>query len=583
MVDIAADGDASRFVIKTALVGHLLEHSLRPLIEKCVDYVSMLSHRGSLLINGYLLHRLDRGLDLPDFDAASWQRLARQAFVTEGTKRAPILGFTEFLHAELCRYPTLPAKPLVAMKALQDYAADQYARNFSTYLRTTMRARQRRYIEAWSTQQNQPAEKQDVAVLLSRINTWPSHTSYVMSREQTQFVAEERQVLGLQSEKLGDPWMERNLARVIAYQHRMLRVVEHGGDDAGRRWTIAPIHKIRSLMITIDTSVLYSLLKTAGLFGGNYSEFAAMRDDHWASVFRLKKGRRAAHYVQTDGVSLCTHYVRGDYAKKKRGGKKRKRGQTSPESAECAPEGRVIAIDPGRVNLVYAVERLPEGGVKTYTLTRRTYYHRGHISKANRHTRRWNCAIEDELQTLAGASPKTSYEARWLAYLQAVQQTYDALWAHFCRRRCGRLRLETHIFKQKTVDSFLASMKTRGQQAPHIAYGAAQVASGGRGELTVPCKEMYRQISKRYPTTLVDEFRSTKCCHRCICADVYSELLSMRRQRRGLPALEDNRGLRRCPTCRKLPLVSRDMNAALNIDLCFRLGAANRPRFLSRN
>lgn len=583
-------GAGGRYVIKTALVGHLLEPALRPLIEKCVDYVSAISHRGSLLVNGYILHRLDAGLDLPEFDATSLQRLARQAFVTEGrSKKSPIDGFPEFLAAERHRYPATPAKPLTAMKALTDYAADQYARNFSTYLRTTMKARQRRYVEAWSREQQQPDDKRDVAVLVSRTNSWPSRTAYVLTQQQAAFVDREREVLGIgDNEYLSDGWMEHHLTRVITYQHRMLRAVEEAGDDAGSRWTVAPIHAIRSLMIHVDTSVLYALLKAAGKFDSNYVKFRELKDEHWGSVFKFKKGKKPAYYVQTDGVSLCSHYLRDNHVKKKRGGTKRKRKTGTKDEQAAAPPvdpgDRVIAIDPGRVNLVYGVERLPEGGVKTYQLTRRAYYHGGHIFKARRHTQRWNRAIRDELDVLSAASPRTSYSATWHDYLSAVRQTYDALWGHLCRRRCGRMRLETHIYKQKTVDAFLATMKPKGQPAPKIAYGAAQLASGGVGELSVPCKEMFLRISKLYPTTPVDEFRSTKCCFGCASRGLTSELAGMRRQQPGgQPGLRDNRGLRRCTTCRKCPLVSRDMNAALNIDLCFRLGPLHRPSALSRN
>ncbi len=585
-----AGGDG-RYVVKTALAGHLLEPSLRPLIEKCVDYVSIVSHRGSLLINGYLLHRLDAGLPLPHLDATSLERLTRQAFVTDGTKRSPVAGFFEFLAAEGHRYPAAPAsKPLSAMKALTDYAAGQYARNFATYLRTTMRARQRRYIEAWSREQQQPDDSRDAAILLSRINSWPSRTSYVLTQQQTQFVEEERQALGMEDGSyLSDTWMDGHLTRVISYHHRMLRAVEDAGDDAGRRWTLAPIHAIRSLMIHVDTRVLYALLKAAGKFDKNYAKFAEMKEDHWGSVFEFKPRKKPAYYVQTDGVSLCTHYLRRNApaAKQKRGGgtkRKRKSEEKVAEAPPVDPGDRVIAIDPGRVNLVYGVEQLPEGGTKTYTLTRRAYYHGGHIFKARRHTQRWNRAIQDELDALAAASPKTSHTAAWHEYLAAVQQTYDALWGHLCRRRCGRMRLETHIYKQKTLDTFLASMKPRRQPVPKIAYGAARVASGGAGELSVPCVEVYKRISKLYPTTPVDEFRSTKCCYACASNGLTSELAGMRRQRRGgEPGLQDNRGLRRCTTCRKCPLVSRDMNAALNIDLCFRLGPLHRPSALSRN
>ena len=45
---------------------------------------------------------------------------------------------------------------------------------------------------------------------------------------------------------------------------------------------------------------------------------------------------------------------------------------------------RVIAIDPGRVNIVYAEEKLPDGSFKTYKLTRGQYYETCKFKETNR-------------------------------------------------------------------------------------------------------------------------------------------------------------------------------------------------------
>ncbi len=70
--------------------------------------------------------------------------------------------------------------------------------------------------------------------------------------------------------------------------------------------------------------------------------------------------------------------------KKKNKKKKKKKKQERDYSKE-----RVIAIDPGRSNLVYATEKLEDGSFKSYYLKRGEYYSKCGMYKRKRKADKW--------------------------------------------------------------------------------------------------------------------------------------------------------------------------------------------------
>ena len=106
-------------------------------------------------------------------------------------------------------------------------------------------------------------------------------------------------------------------------------------------------------------------------------------------------------------------------------------------------------------------------------------------------------------------------------------------------------------------------MKRKGEDKPVIAYGAAKFNPTGKHELSSPTSALSKRCSEHYSIVFVDEFRTTKCCNKC-----GNELKEMKREGREI------RGLRCCRSsnCLKSHLVSRDLNAALNILTCYLSG-----------
>eukprot|EP00960_Hanusia_phi_P056115 763158-Hanusia_phi.AAC.5 len=241
-----------------------------------------------------------------------------------------------------------------------------------------------------------------------------------------------------------------------------------------------------------------------------------------------------------------------------------------PVSTETA---RIIAIDPGRVNLIYGLENTPEGETLIiHKCSRGQYYQESHINRNNRkidHWKRSATEVEHALQLLSRVSSKTAFLHTFEEFLE-VNMRYDAiLWSHFCKRRCGRVRLDNYIGKKRFVDKFFNSLWKKGEQdKPIIAYGGATFASTGRGEKAVPVKWIKRECQRRYQTIDVDEYRTTKCCHRC-----GGILSSVWRRHRVSGEITSIRSLKRCEShracCSRFRFVSRDKNAARNIMACF--------------
>ena len=91
--------------------------------------------------------------------------------------------------------------------------------------------------------------------------------------------------------------------------------------------------------------------------------------------------------IQTDGVSVCIH------VDKKVSGAPIKNDSSDdhepiPDSYTYNPGDRVIANDPGRVNIFCGVEETPDGRI-FHSFTRKQYYRDGHIDENNKRVQLW--------------------------------------------------------------------------------------------------------------------------------------------------------------------------------------------------
>jgi hypothetical protein len=81
--------DIQGSAIKCCLKKYLLQKDLLPVIQQLVDHISKISHRGSLLLNHYLVWCLEQNYPLPDLeDHRFFSSMKEKGEDTPGTNRS---------------------------------------------------------------------------------------------------------------------------------------------------------------------------------------------------------------------------------------------------------------------------------------------------------------------------------------------------------------------------------------------------------------------------------------------------------------------------------------------------------------
>ena len=535
-------------VVKCSLQGRLLEKSLLPEIQRWVLTTSKITHKGALVFNRLLLHCLNRGLPLPDLTD---QTLYLQCFnigvgklykANDVLKEVWDTSFQSFPSIEKCRGDT----------QAYVYASKQYMTNFKNSLVFTFDTRQKGYVARWC-EQNGIAKEHGYAIRYA-INGWGCRAE--VPEEARAFVQQQRELLGTEEDGITLTWLGTHMEKVVRYFYHILQFMEALED--GKRFTLAPLCRIKCHFLTMDTTVLWEMMKNVGLTQANKADFMALRDEHFGSVFQLKGlcSGEFSHMVETDGVSVCFHF-HVPKAVSDVGNRQLKKAE------------RVIAIDPGRTNLMFGVEELSDGKTKSYKLTRGEYYTSAGMKTANRKAAKWEADIAEAELIFRQTSPKTIQEETWDKFLADYVSVYPTLWDAKTAKKWGRERFRVYCLKRKTLDTFFQTMN--GEVKPVIAYGAAKFNPTSKNELSAPTTYVSKRCAKHFPTLFVDEYNTTKVCHCC--------------DERLCPVMKDARevrGLRWCCSTKCRTFLNRDMNAALNILRCFKSGT-NRPYSLARN
>ena len=368
-----------------------------------------------------------------------------------------------------------------------------------------------------------------------------------------------------------------------------------------RNFSIAPISKIKSHFVTIDTRVLYFLSKDFHNVT-NADDFRAKEFRYWHSLFHIKrygKRDRFTRLVETDGVSLCIHYKRPIVETPL----KRNPVEIPTTTRKLLVidrdqiPTRRIAIDPGRMTLLECVEQSPNGSLRRYHLSKKQYYEESHMNKSKKKHKRWKQAIQHAVRALSDTPSRTPVLEEFLLYVQTVNQHRVVLWTHLTQKKRARNRMDVYIHKNKCVDKFFQSFHQENEDKPVIAYGAAKFNPTGHGEIPGPTTFLAKRCAQFYETEMIDEYNTSKMCCNCGCelTKFYGKPKKKQKRKkkeearksdsgrlrlrfykhlhsqkflchsRGGKGLFEIRGLRWCSstTCRKLK--SRDVNAALNI------------------
>lgn len=358
--------------------------------------------------------------------------------------------------------------------------------------------------------------------------------------------------------------------------------------NGGKEMSIGPIACIKAHYIHIDSRVLSGILKGIDYIPEHNSGAKLGADaplEVWKEVFhydnylsrkqREEKSFSFTRTIQTDGVSVCIHYRRPNLAEKL---VEEDYGEEVKVKVDTPFKGdyRVIGIDPGRSSLITAAELLEDGKYVTYKLSRAQYYHESGIHDSNKKKDKWNLRVKSSLVDLSKTTTKGTSLEKFKEYLKVLKKNYDILWAENLKKKWGRQKFNTYMGKQKSIQSFLNSLKKSGEKRGDyreivLAYGDAGFASNGKGELSAPTTSLSRQCSKKYKTKMIDEFRTTQLNY-----ETGARMSQVIEKKSGKAV----RGLYWCRSTKDGKFIDRDVNAALNILKCYQTLPARPPGFL---
>jgi len=539
-------------VIKKSLIGSLKLESIYPVISRWVVCSSQAMNRGSLVFNRFLIHYLTRNLELPDFSDKNILNFYIHCFKV-GVRSIPDSRIQSVWDDYFQKNNFPSDQKWIGDGQMYVYVSKAYKTMFENSLKFTFEQRQKSYIRNWI--QKNSVDKSSFHSIQCAVNGWKC--KFQPPEEALDFIEHQRKMLDPPKEGITLDWLGKHLNTIIVYFWEILKSINL--IENVRKFNIAPIHSIGSHFLTIDTKILYYILKESKIISDlSEKEFRSQREKYYKQIFRFKSSAKKvfSYTIQTDGVSICFHYETPK--------------QETHESKFLSE--RRIGIDPGRSNLIYGTENTPEG-VQTYRLTRKTYYSQAGMTKRNKQASNWQKEIVEEERIFSLFSPKTSDSNQWDSFLVQYISVYNKLWEVKTGKKWARAKFRIYGLKRKVLDRFFNKMN--GPIKPVIFFGAAKFNPNSKNELSSPTTSISKACARHFKVVMVDEFRTSKICANCDCKLSPVQALNIEGK------IREIRGLRRCSSsvCAQTSYKNRDLNAALNILRC---NLESRPKSLTR-
>ena len=558
-------------------LGCALDDSCRELllqeIDRWVLSTSQITHRLSIIFNRLLLYLLNRDLPLPTFNDSFFSGLALHGMKISNKKSKE--GYSSLIedfcdnefNVEYGMYPPIKRQRGDCQAIV--IASSRYKTNFKNTLHVPFYVRQLKYIQVWLMINDIDIDKRGARQIQCQINNWKdlSETNPVISR----FIEEERRFLGIR-EKMNQEWLSTRTKLVLKYYHRILTF--YTKHEQGKKFRLAPLCQIKCHFLTVDNTVLREILinvrKESKQKNVPFPEWISddldkkdMNIDIWKGIFNyngLRRKRTFTKRIDTDGTKICFHFQMKKKKDKRRASiKKREKCTESSTNTK-----RLIAIDPGRVNLIMAYDTEKD---RYFKLTRGYYYRACGMKTVIKKCNMRNLQLKGIYDAMSRNPTRSIDEADWFNYQQVINRNYNELWRMNATEERRREKFRVRRLKEKCLDRFFNQFQKKGEERPIIAYGGASLNPTGKGELSVPVKYVYEKCRYRYETKKEDERYTTKMHYKC------------QKEMEGVMVrFEHTRGLRWCSTCSEL--VSRDRNACKNIAYAYVCGEEKRPKYL---
>ena len=505
------------FVVKASLRGRIAPYSdpirviVGEAIDKYVETVSQMVVRGSMVANEALLVHLRTG-SMPQLGSTFF----RHCMVAESND--PII--TGVLREHFGDHPGI--QRVAGDWVPLNYAANLLYTNFDNDLWMRFDARFASFVRDWVTRFD--FEKDLCASIICHVLGRSSNKITVLPREVWDFIDEQKTEL----RRTEDPFIaERTPSSVLVrYLFKILLFRETFGLPG--RFSIVPISKVKRHHVTIDTTTLHSMtvkvFNSLGEDAPRWAQEVALLDMSsaikeyrhviWSQLvdYTGLSRHEFCNSITTDGIQASFHFRRPKV--------------TDSASPTClSPEARfavgcfaaardnmerVIAIDPGRVNIIAAYDPVYD---QFYTFSRRSYYQP--IKKSLEKIKIWEAHLQGVFNELSMYSLRTSDRDMCIGYRRVYFQQYNRLWSARLHKKRSRESFRIFSVKRSCMDRFLMSFMKGGLPKPTVLYGGAPVSSHGAGELSVPVKAVLQRCRQFYTTVLVNEYLTTKCHSEC--------------------------------------------------------------------
>jgi hypothetical protein len=565
-------------VVKSALLKYLngdestKAKTCKAIQERVVAY-SQRINMASIVLSGILktlFHDVEDvvSVDVPDITD---QTFARQLLLGTTEANIPVAVIHQYFESH-------PQCVITTQRHLDDkniYSAGAitYTTNLKNSLKMNLSPRMKRFTRQFGKLNG--LSNDESSGLFFQINGWPLPCGlgclYPSRKCVVNVVNEHRRVLGLiEGQSISKSWLKEtsNVENIVRYYVSLTRYNECNGLPS---FNIVPMCRMGSHFISIDTHTLYGVMRDVDLISDELSRkvFVEMGDEHWRSFFKVDKlqgNNKFTGTIQTDGTSVCTHFIRPMNEQdifqrdmKPLSADQKHKKKVLP-TVELQSNDRVIGIDPGRSNIIFGAEPNGDGSFKRYVLTRKRYYSESGIFASRKRTQTWSIGVQHNLTSMSTVSTKGSNIDKHEAFIATYMENYDVLWNEYFKGRWARQRLRLYGGKQRVFANLINEIKNHDiSRRVVIAYGSATFAPGGKNEISVPTSSTFKKFAKAFPTVVVDEFRTTRIHH-----EDGSLLQSVKRR----DTDEWLRGLLWCSSTNNTKFVNRDLNAAINIGRC---------------
>lgn len=253
----------------------------------------------------------------------------------------------------------------------------------------------------------------------------------------------------------------------------------------------------------------------------------------WSGIFsaklfglrKRKKGWIFKNYVRTDGVSLCTTFANELLAKCQKTFYKKRCDCSECRVVEHCKTGyhgkkltdtRLIAIDPGLINIFFGVEVMPDGSVRTFKYRNKEYYRDGRVYDANRISKKYMKRCSVAIEAMSSTVSKTVRYDTQLAYWTTCAIHNQLLWTRLATVIRSKMSMETFRHRLSALDNFIFHHVANGSDPKKVlvAYGSGCVKGGfaRKGTLSAPTSKAFKRVRRMFPVMLIDEaFTSQKC------------------------------------------------------------------------